>query len=277
MTGHDDPPRPAPGTDRRASGDDGSGRRLGHDRGVSEVLAFVLVFGIIVTSVGIIFTFGFPQLQDLRDTEQDQNAEATFVEVARKFDDLRRGDAVRRSGELSVEQASLRVTDDTTVDVTVDNSSTTVASDSFQVGALSYFLEGTTVAYENGAIVRSSDEAGTSVLVGEPRFDCGPDRAYVSLTTVRLAGDATAVGTSVVTVVGERNRSQVVYPTARRGAGSASDATSVTLRVTSPRQEAWDRYLDRRGDWSSDGSGGYRCTTDAVYVRHTVLAVQVLA
>lgn len=46
------------------------------ERGVSDVVGFVLVFALIITSVGVIYTDGLTSLQDARDAQRLSNADS---------------------------------------------------------------------------------------------------------------------------------------------------------------------------------------------------------
>ena len=58
------------------------------DRGQSEVIGFVLVFVLVVSTVSIASVAGFGSLQDARDYERSQNAERAVEAIAIGVDEV---------------------------------------------------------------------------------------------------------------------------------------------------------------------------------------------
>ena len=74
----------------------------GDERAVSDVLAFIIVFSIIITSVALVYGTGFSSLDQVREGEQKANAERAFEAIAYSMDDIETGAATRRGGSLEL-------------------------------------------------------------------------------------------------------------------------------------------------------------------------------
>jgi hypothetical protein len=267
----DTPPRPRRPQARRADTSTADDRLLSADRrAVSNLVGFLLIFAIIITSVGAISTFGYDALLDLRESEQLNNADRAFEILKANFDEVARGDAPRRTGQIDLNDGSLRVRNDTIIDVTVNGTGET---ESLAVRTLQYRVDETTIAYQSGLTARRQD--GGTALRKEPEFACTETAAVVSV--VELTDPGRQVTTGTVGVIGRLNRSTVLFPNNRTGSESNRDphADNVTISVDSPYAGGWEQFFqDSDNDWSKNGTNTYECTgVDRVVVRLTVVDV----
>ncbi len=253
------------------------------DRAVSDVLAFILVFSIIITSVGLVYVFGMGALGDAQVSEQNRNAERAFETMAVSFSDLQDGRGVERLSQLNPRGGGVGVDDGPRVTVTVggdtlnDGGGDPLGDGS--VGSLNYAHEGTEVSYELGATFRADD--GHSVMVRPPEFVCttsgsGPDRAIVSYTNLSATEPSSVSTSSTLRIRATREDSEF-----NRSGGDLN----VTIE-DSTHADAWERYFDENG-WSnvegpSDGVDHVEatCETDGssatAYVRETELEIELL-
>lgn len=239
-------------------------------RGVSHVVGYVLVFAVVITSIGVLYGSGVGSLEQARDIEQVDNAERAVVALAQNFEAVHRGHAPGRAGEVRLGGGSLGVDETTEFRVEV-SSDGTVVQRNVGHGSLVYEYDDTAIRYEAGGVFRRG--GGGSVLVRRPAFDCTDDRALVSTISLRPTSDAgTIAKDGTVVVEGRRAESTTVFP---RSASPQTDADA-TVRfavVSSANGDAWDRYLTDNG-WTRSG-GWYECTADRAFVRRTILRVAI--
>jgi len=215
-----------------------------HDRAVSDLLAFVLVFGIIITSVGVVYIFGLGALGDAQAAQQDRNAERAFSSMGASFNDLQTNRGQERLSELNPRGARMSLDEDSPeleiegIDEGFDES----------VGAMHYDNDNTRISYELGAAFRSDD--GNSVMVREPEFVSrevgGEARLIVSFVDIERDGP-TAIGSESTMQVGAIQEGQQQYTY------DGSDEVQVTIRDSS-HAKAWARYFDDNG-WVSQNGG----------------------
>lgn len=245
------------------------------ERGVSDVVAFVFVFSIIITSVGIVSAVGFSALEDLRASEQAVNAERGFESLGYNLGNVQRGHAPGRSGELKLNGGRIRTVDGSDVEVTVDNG-TGIWDETYDMNTLRYDMESreTSVAYESGAVFRS--DRGGAVDVAGAKFICREDEDYAVVSIVTLQGTSeTLGGDGTVQIIGREQSSELVR--------YENDTDIVTVDVDdSDFEQGWDQFFDSsRNDWDGLGSGGEaECDftgspgSGTVLVRHTVVEIQ---
>ena len=259
---------------RRSTAEERRSGPLSTDRGVSEVVSFILTFSIITMMIGLLYTAGFVSMERLQTGNQMQNAEGVFFAMADSFGELQEGQAPRRAGALDLDVgASLSVNNETRVDVTVYNASDRVFTRSIAVRSLDYRLDERAVSYETGAILRTDGDS--SAMVREPSgIFCSPstNSAVVSLVTL-TDPDGASVASGTATVSGRQRSTTLLFPAERNASGSLEN---VTLEVTSPHRGAWDDALGDATGWEDpDGDGTYACEgVDQVFVRHTIVEVR---
>lgn len=244
----------------------------GDERAVSDVLAFIIVFSIIITSVALVYGTGFSSLDQVRSGEQKMNAERAMEALAYSMNDIVTGSANSRSGSLNLGGGLLQVDDSTRVEVVVENSSgTQVFTDDRTTRSFAYTLGTTTVAYENGAVLRSDRDA--SVDVQRASMTCTDDLAIVSLVVVRPGPDTNALDSQgSVEITMEEVDTKLLY-TDQNGASS----NDVTVEMTGTQfDNGWDQSMDSSGwDVDTGASEEYNCeNVENVVVRVTVIEIR---
>lgn len=231
------------------------------DRGVSEVVGFVLVFALVALVVGVVSVMGFGGLQDVRNAERVDNAERAFDVLADNVEDLHRGNAPNRATEFRLYEATLELGSPTDVSVEWLNNDTDDTNQVPEFGAdvspLVYTPRSETsssIVYSGGAVIR--EDGSGAVILDEPPFtfddNGGVKTAVIPIIDTRSPNREYAVGTSTVLIRTERVGNEVLAARTDPSAAS-SDVDSdgnpeyevrITLTTTPTRAEAWVRYLN---------------------------------
>lgn len=239
------------------------------ERAVSEALGFVLVFGIVVSTVAVVYVAGFDGLEAARDAEHANNAERAFDVLADNVDDVVREGAPSRATEIKLADAEVRTGDPVVVTVTAANSThpDRNASVEYVVDPVVYDAgDGGTIVYANGAVFRQ--QASGSVMITEPAFVLGDRRVFVPVAQTRARAGGGVAGSTTVLVRTTRSFSETAL--------ANTTTTNVTVNITTPRATAWRRHLSTYPGVSSclGNSTKVSCTvTDAERVYVTRVAV----
>ncbi|WP_121822819.1 DUF7289 family protein [Halostella salina] len=255
----------------------------GTDRGVSDMIAFVIIFSLIITSVGITYTFGYSNLTDYQEYEQQRNAERAFVALSNNVGEIEDTHVEARASELRLAGGTLSVSDDTRVAVSTPKRQ---VMGSRGVGQLTYEYEGTTVAYENGAVFRNGG-GSRHIMLSEPRYQCGDSHAMVSVVELLNAENGSLSSDGTAQVLAELDKSSLRYPVNRTGENT-TEVDYVDVTVESEKAEAWSDYFgDDSNGWEIVDSNGdeieVRCGEDGdgdsidLYVRQTRIDVEYFA
>lgn len=211
----------------------------GDDRGVSEAIGFVLVFSLIVVTIGITFVGGLGGLQDVRDVERVTNAERAFDVLADNVADVSSGGAPSRATEVKLSEAGLYVSEPVVLNVSAVHATSSSRSFTreYQLRPIVYEASnGERIVYANGAVIRQGTES--SVMSRTPNFVLNTDRVVVPVVSTRVGDRRSVSGSMTVLVRTDRSVSRV---TAARTDGPYE---TVYLNVTSPRADAWAAHLD---------------------------------
>jgi len=217
------------------------------DRAQSQVLGFLLVFGLVLATMSVITAVGITGLQDIRDDERAANAERAFEILADNVDDIVQGGATSQATEVSLDESRLYYGEP--VDITVSGEATAdpTRNFTFSYATRPIVLEMSgdkRVVYSGGATFRE-DHSGT-VMREKPPFLLSGERSVVQIVQTRQVGRSSAVGGSTtVRVRTRRARTDLLRVDASR--------YNLTIDVNSSRASAWSRHLEE--------DAGTNCTT----------------
>ncbi|MCU4799006.1 hypothetical protein OB920_01270 [Halobacteria archaeon HArc-gm2] len=235
-------------------------------RGVSDLVAFVLTFSIIITAVGVVSIGGLGSLEDYRDGARAESAEVAMTGFDSSMEDIRVDGVPQRSHQLQLNGDQLE-RHSSVIEITISGTPRGPPPLSITVDVGAFVRQtgrDTEIAYESGAVYRSQDRGQT--VVSKPPFRCGADTANIGLVSVR--GDVN-VSSDSLALRARENGSMSAYPKLTDGEnGSASDVTIDVSRTHNP--DAWQQLFDREMDEWTGGGGTYTCDdVDRVYVHNT--------
>lgn len=237
-------------------------------------MGFVLVFALITGTIGLVFATGLDGLASAQHEEQVRNAERAFDVLADNVEGISAGDSPSRATELKLAGGSISTGDSVSIVIRAENQSDSNDNVTYSIAPEPIVFadgEGTRIVYTSGAVLRS--ESGNAVMVRDPNWIVRTDRTVLPLVNTGGSGSGIA-GDGPVLVITQRASKTLGEPLV---AGSGT-TVRVNVTVTSPRIEAWNRYLRDQGfvavDSDPDGDNvTYRFDTDALYVPRTTVEV----
>ena len=206
-----------------------------NDRAVSDIVGYVLVFSLIIATVGVVTTVGFGTLSDRQSAERINNVERAFDVFATNMEDVYRDGAPSRATEMRLAGGELRHGDP--VRITIADANENKTNVTISPRPLIYADGDTEIVYVAGAVIRSEPES--AVMIRNPPFYAHSEGAVFPLIeTFRTSGPSTVSTDGTVRVTS----------TARGVNTSVSEAfeqaENYTITVESPRSDAWMRYLE---------------------------------
>ncbi|MFP8955228.1 hypothetical protein ACLI4Y_00755 [Natrialbaceae archaeon A-CW3] len=215
------------------------------ERAVSEVLAFILVFTIVIGSVTIVSVFGMQSLTSYQEGEQLRNAERAMDALSDNFNDVVRYDGITtRSGELNLRDGSITTNHEgteLTINVEASNGSTLYEYTNTTGGLVYEAGSGTdTIAYEGGGIFRG-DHTG-NVTLERPMIRCTEDTAVISLLVIEQESRTFQSSEISQISISETNSTRQTFTKA------GDDVDEVIIEVgDSDYEMGWKRTLEQRG------------------------------
>lgn len=254
------------------------------DRGVTEVLGFVLIFSMILLMTGIIYTGGAAELREVRDNQQIEGAERALRAVDSDVTDIVRDGAPSRSSTVRFDAGRFEFAEPTRLNITVRNAADDVLGQPYNDSytSLVYRFDGDVrLAYGMGMVTRTGGSGGWAAVTDPPVVFVGDgaDRS-VLLPVINTMGSGES-GSGTVTVRTNLSRNATVSsPAASMGTQYEGDL-SVTVNVTdTPRAAAWGRYFNRSVSSGTPtcapvGEDGTSCTFAAGSFRAPAFPVRV--
>lgn len=239
MTRRRPPATAARGTGDRARPTEAVGRGS-DERGVSDLIGFVLVFALIAAVVSIVSLAGLTALEDARDAQQTDNAELAMEVLSDNVADITERGAPSRATEISLSDASLTLADPIQIEVrdpTGPPEESFLTAQTFNVRPIVYDDGDTELVYVMGAIFRAERRGGTVVQPWSPVVSA--DRMLVQVVSTGSATDELQLIESSTVLVRANGNQRVVAAADETGAYE-----DIWINVTSPRRDLWKRMLD---------------------------------
>lgn len=240
-------------------------------RGVSETVGFVLVFSLVLLTVGTVFTIGYGGLQDARDAERINNAERAFDVLVDNIGDITARGAPSRGTEIRLAEASIGPGPPTLLNVSGYNetNATLFSTGNYSLDPIVYEASDTRIRYAGGAVTRIQPDG--SLLLQEPNYVISEKRVIIPVVQLSVE-DRTIAGSRTVLVRAERRIRNVEV--------DDSGVDRLTIALSSPAADRWAAYLEGEGmdcSWP-DGVDADRvvCETeslDRVQIVHFEIAV----
>jgi hypothetical protein len=257
-----------------------------HDSGASDIIAFVLMFAIIILGVGIVSLGAFGDLAEFSDREQVESGERGLAAAASTLDSLHRQDDTRRKFNIAPGEGTVFL-NSSTINVNVTDSKYERLNMTVQTNSLEHLFRRSpndvTLAYESGAVFRSPGVRARY----PPSLECVPDEtAIVSLVNLTGAnfniggGESSPPplnprglpGESPVADLGQTLIFSAELQNRQREVATFSDDESIRLNVSaSANPQQWESYLDDQG-WDEVDDFLWECKdVDRALVRVTTI------
>lgn len=208
------------------------------DRGLTDVVGYVLIFSMVALTIGIVAVAGLSTLVEVKNVEQTRNAERALDVLADNLKDLRLTGAPYRATELRLTGATL----DTATTATMNISGWDGAGTNFTVEVTSDIItwrstrgSQTTLVYTFGTLLRNPREGG--IVSRQAPFRFAPDRTIIPIVQTR-SRSAQSFGEGTVRVRAERSVPLIQHR------GDASMYSNLWLNVTTRYADTWKQYLD---------------------------------
>lgn len=265
------------------------------ERAVSDVVAFVLTFSIIIAGVGIVSTGGFDQLTQFTNSQQVENSDRGMQAAAASVDNLQQSSDTYREFDLSLGGGNIWFQSGTSIQIDgIDTDGIGDGNGEIPLNSLNHRFELSddvlNLSFEGGGVFRSN----TATPQYDPAIRCiqtddGEDRAIISLVQLTtdesidrsgaFASEITISPTGVprqapvtadkqfISFRAELSEQQQVYD---------ADSDSITLDISNTAQpEQWERFFEDEG-WETANGQEYSCDVDAALVRVTTVELSLL-
>lgn len=197
-------------------------------KGVSEVVGYLLTFGIVVAVVGVIYASGMPVVDETKDKSAFQSMETSFLTLQGHTKKVAFGQSPLRTMKFNLIKGSIGAKNNAGI--------ITVNGQPFQFGNIEYTIGTRKVVYELGAVIESTP--GGSIIISDPPifFTNYSGNKNVFISVINVSGGFSAGG-GMADMHMRHDNTTVIY--------SHEENVAVTIDITSSyRNDAWKRYLE---------------------------------
>lgn len=232
-------------------------------RAVSEVIGYVLIAALILSTISIVYVAGLEGLQETRDEERVNNAQRAYEVLADNLEDIHRNGAPGRSTEIKLADSSLKLDDATVLTVVVENTGAATPP-TYSVSAAPIVFStgsGTELVYTSGAVIRT-EPGGGAILRRPPSmlFHDGSGGKTASIPLIETRGTGSMSGSSTILVRSELIQREVLGvnndpATMTNARDPDSDGTdevvdeylvTLTIDTTAERAPVWRDHLNNQ-------------------------------
>jgi len=236
------------------------------ERGVSEVLSYILVFSVVTVTIAFVLGNGVGAVTS---TQQNARIDAATSGVAildKSVQTVYQTGVPRRATELKPNGGTLSVGGRFDVDIEISRDGDSL----FRYGAASsrftHTIDDQSVGLALGARFRSGP--GRVAMIDDPPFLFNESRTNLPLVLFTGA-DSVSTGSPVQIVASSENDRLLAH---RSQTSGTPYTVELTIETTPERAAAWDRYFQREGldpvdDDPSDGTVVYTHETNRVVVQ----------
>lgn len=209
---------------------------VGDNRSVSEVVGYVLVISLVITTIGVVSVSGVSVLQDAREAEQIENAQRAFDLLGGNIKDIHQEGAPSRSTEIQLGSAQLVAQETTTLNVSWVNSTGARLNRSFSLTSVTYSGDSDQrLIYDGGAVFRVYDPNTNGTVLRRPPFVISDERTVLAIPVI-TADSTSAVSGSTALIRTERVGDTVLE--------RDTQYSDIRVNITSPHWRAWRTSLD---------------------------------
>ena len=202
------------------------------ERAVSGIIGFILVFGIMLTSVGIVYVYGFPLLLETKDANHLKNVEQAFIVLGYNINRVVLGNTPSQEVELRMSGGTVTATGNNTMNITWFNG-TGGEYLLIPLTTIEYEFQGTTTMYEGGGVwVRYP--WGDTVMLSEPLIING---STIGISVGQyIGGSSSKSGTGFARVN--------IKGTGPVDVVSENNALNINITISSEYYRGWERYFN---------------------------------
>ncbi|APH39169.1 hypothetical protein BHR79_06510 [Methanohalophilus halophilus] len=232
------------------------------DRAVSEVVGFILIFGIVVLSIGMIYTVGYPILSSNMEASVFESSEQSFVVLQSNMETVAFNELPVKTMKFKLYSSSLGLSNKS--NITIDYPG--IDSSPQAIGTVEYGKNDKRIVYENGAVFKYYPGQRVVLTSAPPIFTSKLDSENITtITVIRTSGNSFQSGSGVSTLKMSYNNSSLT---------TNSSVNNLTITINSEFASLWKEYLEEN-DFSISSSSpdqvvAHRNDTYLIYGEHLI-------
>ncbi|MCG7849603.1 MAG: hypothetical protein MIO93_10555 [ANME-2 cluster archaeon] len=227
-----------------------SNRLIFSQNAVSEVVGYMLLLGIIVTSVGLVSVLAIPIIEDAKEDAYLKNMEQGFTVLDSKVSLVTLGKSPTQLVQMNCPKGDITVYDQNTSHITVTytdfNETYEIYNES--LGTIQYQLGENKIAFEGGGVFRKYPGEGDPVTITPPEFHYNGET--LTLPIIKVEGNQSVGGSGVVNIyLVSNNTPNVLFPNPDFDSNYTNPLTlgkTMSVVIKSDYYMGWANYIKER-------------------------------
>ena len=215
---------------------------INSDDAVSEVVGYILIFGMVVTMVGLIFIVGIPSIEDAQERAYFESIKRGITVLDSKASMVALGESPAQTIRIDSKGGIFGVNGTASnIKILMDEEEIVNGS----LGTLTYELSDTVIAYEGGGVWMKYPK-GDPVMISPPEFHYNGET--LTLPIIRLLGNEYTSGTGTVQFKVAKDNSNILFPLRENinFTNPVAGTKDIQIIITSDYYKAWAKYVDER-------------------------------
>lgn len=226
---------------------------LSDDRGVSQVMGYAMIFGLVIITMTATLNLAQPMIDDRQAQQSALTATHQFDTINNYINKIEHG-ANQRFVRVELPAGQLHTLEPTTIQITSNSNTSTIETEpllySYESGSQSVILDGRVVAYKAGQFDTSSAQLHSvprstymenNYVFAVPNISY-PDRGVSEASTRTMTKTFLINRTQRGNL--EENPTETLNETTTQTFG-ADDSTELNISVTTNNPSLWVKYLER--------------------------------
>lgn len=211
---------------------------------VSETVGFIIIFGIVISGIGLVSLYGYPALLNQQEEANIRNMEKTLIILQTDINSLAFKNVPYQETAIQVSGGTLSV--DSPDPLKVFKITGPSVDYEFKPGELKFQTDtqDVIIALQNGAVVKwqVGGSTGGSTMLSQPRWYFDESTATLVITLVKIDANSYKVNTGIGTVMMRIDASDTPIDESYPGLSTIN----VTYSDTGDYRSAWRNYFNEK-------------------------------
>lgn len=204
---------------------------------VSVVVGYILILGIVITSIGLMYTYGIPILESSQNKIRYQSVEQGFAVLQSNLDKTAYDQAPIKTTRINVGEGTLSISSGDHLKVMVNVTNATKFQTELDLGMIEYEYQEDLVAYMNGGVFEK--QADYAFIKFPPTIFVYEDlrnNETIAMISLLKMENSISSGSGIVTLVAKYNSSDTNVFIESGG--------NLILEINSSKfADAWEEYF----------------------------------
>lgn len=216
----------------------------GDARGVSDVVGYTMIFGVILIVSTTAVTIGFSGVENQRQLQQIQTVENAFELFNEDVETIQSHKDPKKQTPINMQTGSIGYSNATTITIGArNNGEFTTENTSIQTRTIQYKSQDTILTYDNGIVFNNKEDRKT-LTHGSTDIVIGDNKAIIPVVVITPVNADTALSPSGEITI-ESNYVSNTQTLEARTVETTGDA--LWIEITSNHPAAWKTQLEKDG------------------------------